>query len=75
LTTISIANDVAKYFAIIRALFTVALSGLSGLNVILKDGRRRFQLSPSTIPNGFTFRHRLRARTNLSRKIRKPVSD
>ena len=34
LTTFSIANDVAKYFAIIPAMFIVALSGLSGLNVM-----------------------------------------
>jgi potassium-transporting ATPase ATP-binding subunit len=34
LTTFSIANDVAKYFAIIPAMFIVALPGLSGLNVM-----------------------------------------
>jgi potassium-transporting ATPase ATP-binding subunit len=34
LTTFSIANDVAKYFAIIPAMFMVALPGLSGLNVM-----------------------------------------
>ncbi len=33
-TTFSIANDVAKYFAIIPAMFIVALPGLSGLNVM-----------------------------------------
>jgi K+-transporting ATPase ATPase B chain len=34
LTTFSIANDVAKYFAIIPAMFIVALPGLVGLNVM-----------------------------------------
>ncbi|MBV8125618.1 MAG: HAD-IC family P-type ATPase, partial [Paucibacter sp.] len=34
LTTFSIANDVAKYFAILPALFITALPGLSALNVI-----------------------------------------
>jgi K+-transporting ATPase ATPase B chain len=34
LTTFSIANDVAKYFAIIPAMFTIALPGLSALNVM-----------------------------------------
>ena len=34
LTTFSVANDVAKYFAIIPAMFIVALPGLSGLNVM-----------------------------------------
>ena len=34
LTTFSIANDVAKYFAIIPAMFMVALPGLSTLNVM-----------------------------------------
>jgi K+-transporting ATPase ATPase B chain len=34
LTTFSIANDVAKYFAIIPAMFIVALPELSGLNVM-----------------------------------------
>jgi K+-transporting ATPase ATPase B chain len=34
LTTFSIANDVAKYFAIIPALFVVAYPGLSALNVM-----------------------------------------
>jgi potassium-transporting ATPase ATP-binding subunit len=34
LTTFSIANDVAKYFAIIPAMFIVALPGLSNLNVM-----------------------------------------
>jgi K+-transporting ATPase ATPase B chain len=34
LTTFSIANDVAKYFAIIPAMFVVAYPGLDGLNVM-----------------------------------------
>ena len=34
LTTFSIANDVAKYFAIIPAMFIVALPGLSASNVM-----------------------------------------
>ncbi len=34
LTTFSIANDVAKYFAIIPALFIVAIPSLQGLNVM-----------------------------------------
>ena len=34
LTTFSIANDVAKYFAIIPAMFIIALPGLSRLNVM-----------------------------------------
>jgi potassium-transporting ATPase ATP-binding subunit len=34
LTTFSIANDVAKYFAILPAMFMVALPGLSQLNVM-----------------------------------------
>ena len=34
LTTFSIANDVAKYFAIIPAMFSLALPGLAGLNVM-----------------------------------------
>ncbi|MBD0738215.1 potassium-transporting ATPase subunit KdpB [Streptomyces sp. CBMA29] len=34
LTTFSIANDVAKYFAIIPAMFTVAYPGLDKLNVM-----------------------------------------
>lgn len=34
LTTFSIANDVAKYFAIIPALFISAYPGLSALNVM-----------------------------------------
>ncbi|MDQ3781933.1 MAG: potassium-transporting ATPase subunit B, partial [Actinomycetota bacterium] len=33
-TTFSIANDVAKYFAILPALFAVALPGLDSLNVM-----------------------------------------
>jgi potassium-transporting ATPase ATP-binding subunit len=34
LTTFSIANDVAKYFAIIPAMFIIALPGLAALNVM-----------------------------------------
>ena len=34
LTTFSIANDVAKYFAIIPAMFIVALPGLAAMNVM-----------------------------------------
>jgi potassium-transporting ATPase ATP-binding subunit len=34
LTTFSVANDVAKYFAIIPAMFIMALPGLSALNVM-----------------------------------------
>lgn len=34
LTTFSIANDVAKYFAIVPALFSVAIPGLNTLNVM-----------------------------------------
>jgi len=34
LTTFSIANDVAKYFAIIPAMFILALPGLSALNIM-----------------------------------------
>src|SRR5208337_4389251 len=34
LTTFSIANDVAKYFAIIPAMFIVALPGLAHLNLM-----------------------------------------
>ena len=34
LTTFSIANDVAKYFAIIPAMFIIVLPGLSALNIM-----------------------------------------
>lgn len=34
LTTFSIANDVAKYFAIVPALFMVSVPGLSALNIM-----------------------------------------
>ncbi len=34
LTTFSIANDVAKYFAIIPAMFAIALPGLGALNIM-----------------------------------------
>jgi K+-transporting ATPase ATPase B chain len=40
LTTFSIANDVAKYFAIIPALFIVAIPSLQGLNIMnLQPGK------------------------------------
>jgi len=34
LTTFSVANDVAKYFAIIPAIFVVALPALNGVNIM-----------------------------------------
>jgi len=34
LTTFSIANDVAKYFAIVPALFTVSIPALQALNIM-----------------------------------------
>jgi K+-transporting ATPase ATPase B chain len=34
LTTFSVANDVSKYFAIIPALFMIALPGLRALNIM-----------------------------------------
>ncbi|RZK83532.1 MAG: potassium-transporting ATPase subunit B, partial [Pedobacter sp.] len=34
LTTFSIANDVAKYFAIVPALFITAIPALQGLNIM-----------------------------------------
>jgi K+-transporting ATPase ATPase B chain len=34
LTTFSVANDVAKYFAIIPAIFMIAIPGLSALNIM-----------------------------------------
>lgn len=34
LTTFSIANDIAKYFAIVPAMFLLALPGLSALNIM-----------------------------------------
>ncbi|HXD77399.1 MAG TPA: potassium-transporting ATPase subunit B, partial [Puia sp.] len=34
LTTFSIANDVAKYFAIVPALFIVSIPALQGLNIM-----------------------------------------
>jgi K+-transporting ATPase ATPase B chain len=34
LTTFSVANDVAKYFAIVPALFIVSMPGLQGLNIM-----------------------------------------
>lgn len=37
LTTFSIANDVAKYFAIIPAMFTAAIPGMNALNIMALD--------------------------------------
>ena len=45
LTTFSIANDVAKYFAIIPAMFAVALPELDGLNVMNLSSPRSAILS------------------------------
>lgn len=40
LTTFSIANDVAKYFAIIPALFMAVYPGLSALNIMASTAPR-----------------------------------
>ena len=40
LTTFSIANDVAKYFAIIPAMFLAAFPMLGALNIMLRGSRR-----------------------------------
>ncbi len=45
LTTFSIANDVAKYFAIIPAMFVAVLPALDGLNVMRLAGPRTAILS------------------------------
>ncbi|MFV0258656.1 MAG: potassium-transporting ATPase subunit KdpB [Acidimicrobiales bacterium] len=45
LTTFSIANDVAKYFAIIPAMFAGVLPALDGLNVMRLDSPRSAILS------------------------------
>ena len=45
LTTFSIANDVAKYFAIIPAMFSGVLPGLDRLNVMKLDSPRSAILS------------------------------
>lgn len=45
LTTLSIANDVAKYFAIIPAIFVVALPQLAPLNIMGLDSPRSAILS------------------------------
>ena len=45
LTTFSIANDVAKYFAIIPAMFAVAYPGLDRLNVMRLDSPQSAILS------------------------------
>jgi len=43
LTTFSIANDVAKYFAIIPAMFMLAIPQLAALNIMrLSTPRARF---------------------------------
>ena len=49
LTTFSIANDVAKYFAIIPAMFVVAYPGLDALNVMrLSSAASRRSSRPSS---------------------------
>lgn len=45
LTTFSIANDVAKYFAIVPALFMVGVPALAGLNIMGLDSPRSAILS------------------------------
>ena len=45
LTTFSIANDVAKYFAIVPALFMVAFPGLAALNIMALDSPQSAILS------------------------------
>jgi K+-transporting ATPase ATPase B chain len=45
LTTFSIANDVAKYFAIIPAMFAAVLPALDGLNIMRLDSPRTAILS------------------------------
>ncbi|MFE9252665.1 potassium-transporting ATPase subunit KdpB [Streptomyces sp. NPDC007088] len=45
LTTFSLANDVAKYFAIIPAMFAVAYPGLDKLNIMRLDSPRSAILS------------------------------
>jgi K+-transporting ATPase ATPase B chain len=45
LTTFSIANDVAKYFAIIPAMFSGVLPGLDALNIMRLDSPRSAILS------------------------------
>ena len=47
LTTFSIANDVAKYFAIIPALFIVAIPSLQGLNIMNLHSPCLLYTSPS----------------------------
>jgi K+-transporting ATPase ATPase B chain len=49
LTTFSIANDIAKYFAIIPAMFAVAYPGLAALNVM------RLSSPASAIPSAVIF--------------------
>ena len=45
LTTFSIANDIAKYFAIIPAMFVTTFPGLSALNVMLLHSPQSAMLS------------------------------
>ena len=78
LTTFSIANDVAKYFAIIPAMFIVALPGLSDLNVMGLSTPQSAVLSalifnaliiPALIPlalRGVRFRPRARKRRSTA---------
>ena len=51
LTTFSIANDVAKYFAIIPAMFAGVLPALDRLNVMHLDSRRARRSSSAVIFN------------------------
>ena len=46
LTTFSIANDVAKYFAIIPAMFMLAIPQLSALNIMGSALRRALSSLP-----------------------------
>jgi len=64
LTTFSIANDVAKYFAIIPAMFIVALPQLAALNIMGLSTPRSAVLS-ALIFNALIIRH-----TVLSGKLR-----
>ena len=47
LTTFSIANDVAKYFAIIPALFVVTYPQLNALNIMSSTARNQRCCRPS----------------------------
>ena len=84
LTTFSIANDVAKYFAIIPAMFIVALPGLSDLNVMGLSTPQSAVLSalifnaliiPALIPlalRGVRFRPESAEATHLSDRGQRP---